>query len=160
MPPALPIVGLLPEVGAELVAMTVRAGLHLDLTVRSGLVREFLLAAATPMPRYGSHEVGAGFLDESRMVAWLSTRTALDLVQWFSRPEVDPRAIDERVRNQLADTRVFDADGLGLLAQLVRSTGPVFFYDWRTQRSAFAPFPSEAIDDMDLDRRINGLEVT
>jgi hypothetical protein len=160
MPPALPIVGVRPGAAADLVALTAESGTPLDLTVRPALVRESLLSAATPMPGYGPHEVGAGFLDDARMIAWLANVSGLDIARWFCPNGFAPQSLDHQTEDQLADVQVFDEGDLALLAQVVLSTGPVLFYDWRKQRSAFAPFPSEAIDALDLDLRINGFEVT
>jgi hypothetical protein len=54
-----------------------------SLIATPALLRDILLASATPVPGRGPHEVGAAFVDDDRVVAHLASLTGLDLDRWF-----------------------------------------------------------------------------
>lgn len=159
--PALPILGVLEASIPDLVELTTLAGVPLQMLTTPTMVRELLLSAATPIPGYGPHEVGAGFVDIDRVVARLATVSGLDLVSWFGPAEASAvlRTRDPAVASRLADLRVFDPDTLRVLDLTLRSTGPVYFYDWQTRRLPFAPLAAGELDSMNLDERLSGSAV-
>jgi hypothetical protein len=158
--PALPILGVRADRVRDLIDVTTAAQLSLNVRANPDLLREILIASTTPVPGRGPHEVGAGFVDEDRVMSRLAALTGLDLVRWFGgNRNFDPALLTEPVRNQLASIQVFDRDELDLLSLVLRATGPLFMYDWRTGRVAFEPVSESTLALMNLDEQLNGIEV-
>ena len=155
--PGLPLAGI--EVGgvSSLVHLATASGATLDVVGSVDLVRHLLLTAATPMEDYGPHEVGAGFIDEERMVTRLAAVSGLDVLAWFSG--TDTSRLPEHTRGLLAGQRVFDADGLRGLAQLLRATGPVLAVDIDSLRFGLGPLLDEELATLPFDHRLLGVEI-
>ncbi len=148
--PALPVLGVVRGAAGRLVEL---CGAGLNVTATTSLLREIIVSAATPVSGYGPHEVGAGFVDDRRVLDRLARVTGADVVRWFGGagaptvPELD-RLI------------VFDRAALEDLNRIVRATGPAFMYDYRAQRMGLAPYPEDEFAALPLDQRINGFELT
>lgn len=141
---ALPIVG----VDTDAVAALTRV-VTLDVVATPFLLREILLSAATPVPGRGPFEVGAGFVDDARVIRRLAAVNGSDLARWFGGGVADPG---------LAEIRPFDADQLAVLNLVLQATGPAYSYDYRTRRMGCAPILDMELNTLTLDERIHGLE--
>jgi hypothetical protein len=136
MPPRTPVPALPPQaVDAEALASAVGllddAGLSVELTVTPERLRWMLLASAQPMPRFGPHEVGAGFFSRERLLDSLGRFTGAQLA-WLAAPQPPG---SEALRS-LAQRSILVASELEALADVVFSTAPVWRFDWST--GAFA----------------------
>lgn len=127
---ALPLVGVLPEVAAEVAQAT--AG-RLRISVTPALMRHVLLTSARPVPGAPVSEVGAGFVDVDLVVDRLAAVTGAELWEWFGDGGEPPPG------SEWADLLPFDASGLHLLASVVADTGPTVKFDVRSGRWATLP---------------------
>jgi hypothetical protein len=99
-----------------------------DFSVTPSRLRQMLLASVRPMPRYGAHEVGAGFFSRKALLGWLGELTGAHLV-WLTGDRQPPR--DRLLR--LAELQLFTAEAIEQLADLVQATGPIWRFDWVTE---------------------------
>lgn len=111
-----------------------------------------LLASARAVPGCGPHEVGAGFVDGDAVPSRLGAVTGCDVVRWFG---IGSRR--SRVGAALDRCRVFDREGLGLLAEVAAMTGPAWRCDYRRGRVGWIPVASDALEGLAEDERAYGV---
>ena len=134
--PGLPVVGIDQTAAADAIEIAQRAGTALHVQGRPQLLRSMILASARPMPGYGPHEVGAGFVDASGFEAWLAARTGLDLVEWFA---TDGSELDDGAKEELLALRLFDPSTIPELFRAVLGTRPTWMYDYATRELTRIP---------------------
>jgi hypothetical protein len=131
----LPPVGLQESDARECFDIVLRSGVELPVVGDPRLVRRILIQAARPIPGYGEHEVGAGFLDDEIVIRWLASRTGSEMVRWFDAAG----SVDSSTHEQLAALQPFDEAGLGALLNAVVVSGPMWLYDYQLRRLGKIP---------------------
>jgi hypothetical protein len=154
---ALPIAGVSAQAVASAHAAATKAGITLSVTSSSALLRSLLIRFARPVPGYGMHEVGAGFIDVRLVIEGLTRLTAADLLAW--QQPAGQQTLPDTVRAQLEGITLFDPVTLPVLATLVDLSAVRFVYDRDTQRAAISPCPEGWRNQMPLDTKINGIKV-
>ncbi|MBT2551268.1 S8 family serine peptidase [Arthrobacter sp. ISL-65] len=151
---ALPVVGVDPTAVAACLAVAKRAGAVLDVDGTPEIVRSLLLTAARPMPGYGPHQVGAGFVSTDAVLDRLAAISGLEVVRLFDRAAVN---LTDEAANELSTLRVFDAGQLKDLENIIYVTGPQFAYDYRGERVAAKPLDSEDVRSLPIFERTLGV---
>jgi hypothetical protein len=144
--PALPPIGVDEEALASSLKLLDAEQIELDLTVTPNRLRWMLVSSAQPMPRFGQHEVGAGFYSEEGLHDWFAGFSGAHL-GWLAAPAVPG---SETLR-ALSEFRLLVPDELTRLHQVIRDTAPVWRFDVRTgalqMRPEEMPVPAEALTD-------------
>jgi hypothetical protein len=153
--PALPVVG--PD--SERISATMKAAsvenVRLDIRGNERILREMLVKAARPVPGYGPHEVGAGFLDEDIALDYLASLSGASLIRMFGDGHGSTSLFDKT-----SDIKVLDRTELQTLAELVRLSSPIWKFDWRTQRWALRRASADELSDLSEDERRYGIGIS
>lgn len=130
---ALPIVGPLPA-ATTLFEAVAAAGADPYFVGSPDQVRRLVLASAQPVPAFGPHEVGAGFISVDITIRWLAQLTGADWLAILGRADaVDLLGEDE------PNTPLFDEAGLHALGAVVDAAMPMFACDRKTLAYQFRP---------------------
>src|SRR5690606_37646945 len=101
-----PIVGPLPA-ATTLFQSIAAAGVDPYFVGSPDQVRQLVLASARPLPAFGAHEVGAGFISVDIAIRWLAQLTGADWLAILGRADA-VALLDERAMNK----PLFDEAGL------------------------------------------------
>lgn len=121
---AMPFLGVHQMEIADALSTLKRSGADTTFFVRPEGVRQLIQQSAKPMPGYGQHEVGSGFVCESGFLDYLSEQRLGTLVEIFCE-NIDAAHLP----NKVANTKVFDRDELNELSRIGKRSRPIWKYD-------------------------------
>lgn len=122
----LPFGGLNEQVLLDAFHQAAKAGGQFHFYLNGALLRSMILKSAKPMPGYGVHQVGAGFVNENLFLDWLSRQSVGEFLEPFGAVAKIPPAI--------CQMKLFDRSGLADLAGTIRRSRPTWFFDYERQR--------------------------
>jgi hypothetical protein len=126
--PALPLGGVFEETLFDAFRAVEGAHGKVHFRIDGAHLRSMIVRSARPMPGYGTHQVGAGFVSERGFIEWLAGQTVADLL----RPFVEPVAALDAIPAALRASRAFDGDELADLAAALQRSRPVWMFDYRS----------------------------
>ena len=132
---ALPFTGVDEQLLHDAFHHTAKAGATYTFNLNGAWLRTMLLGSARPMPGYGRHEVGAGFVSEGGLIDWLARQS----VESFLQPFGPTAAIPATLRTK----PLFDRVALGELAETLRRARPTWFFDYQRQQFGVNRTPAE-----------------
>jgi hypothetical protein len=137
---ALPFAGVCEQVLMDAFCEAEKASGKFEFFVNGGLLRSMIVKSARPMPGYGVHEAGAGFVSESIFLDWLGQQSVQEFLAPFGPVDKIPASIRQ--------AKPFHRDGLDDLADVVRRSRPTWFFDY--ERHEFGVNRTQAEGELSL----------
>lgn len=150
---SLPVGAVDDAVAGRLVELLADAGLGHDLRMSADFVRTQIVASATTIPGGDPQSVGAGFVDDQRVLDPLRRLTGLDVVHALHGTV----ALAAAVESELARLHPFDTPTLAAVEECARRTSPRWHCDRSTARVAVVPADDGLLAQLDEPARSTGL---
>jgi hypothetical protein len=117
--PALPVTEIDMDRVTGLAQLATDHGIKFDVRGNAEILQSLLLAAAKPIPEYGRHEIGAGFLSQRILLGYLASLSGAHMLRMFATAE-----IPGDVSAEASQWSIFDRSQLSTLTQIIRATAP------------------------------------
>lgn len=138
----------------ELVTACREEGIELDLGVDHRHVRALLESAVRPMPGYGAHEVGLGFVSQPLIKERLLSLNGAELVRMC---QVDTAS--EQLLARAAAVRVFDLKQVDFMMRVATGSAPWWLFDFTNYRHGCRLDEGESVESLLESERKYGRKV-